>query len=367
MNTRDTYIGFGVLWALTWAAAGCSPSEGSAAEQDEASSHAEPAVVRIVNVEVETVRPSNFTDFIRITGETEAFSDVTVAAEETGLITDIFFEKGQRVRRGQVIAQIDTAVIAAQVRDARAAAALAREHHLRQKQLWEEESIGSEIAYLEAKYGADRAEAQLKVLEARLAKTSLRAPVSGSVDDRFLEVGEMAVVGAPVVRIVSTDRVKIIGGIPERFASSVEPNDIAKITFDILPNREFEGTIRFVGSTVNEANRTFPIEIWMDNPEGVVKAHMVANVQVVRSDLSDVIVVSQNSVVRTEEGYQVFIVEQDGDTPLARAREVRLGATYSGRVVIQEGLEVGERLIKLGQQIVDDGTAIRVVNQDTER
>ena len=357
-----------VAWVLggSIAVGACAAAQGDSEEAAADTGVPAQPLARVVNVGVVAVQPSDFKDFIRITGEVEAFSDVTVSAEETGVITRFLVEKGKRVRRGQIIARIDNRILDAQVNEARAAASLAQEQYKRQRRLWEEEQIGSEITYLQTKYQAEIQQARLSALETRLAKTDIRSPIAGVLDERFLEAGEMAIAGASVARVIAIDRVKITGGVPERFAPSVRQNDRAVITFDILPGREFEGAIGYVGSSVDDRSRTFPIEIVIDNPDGVVKPKMVANLRLERLSLTDVVVVPQEVVVRTEDGYQVFVVVERDGASFATAHAVRLGPSYGDRVVIEAGLEFGERLIVAGALLVDVGSRVRVIDDSGE-
>ncbi len=341
--------------------AGCARSEQGAVRADERSAQAAVAG-RIVNVEVAPAARSRFTDYIRITGEVEALHDVRVAAEEAGVIERFYVEKGQRVAGGAPLAKLDDAVLSAQVAEARAQARLAEETFERQRQLWEEDRMGSEIAYLQAKYGAETAAARLQMLQARWERTVVRAPVAGVFDEKFLEAGEMAAPGAPVARVVAVNRVKIAGGVPERFALSVKAGDPARVTLDVLPGREFTGRISFVGSTVDAANRTVPIEIEMENPDRVAKPRMVANVQIVRIRLDNVIVVPQDVLRRTEDGYQLFVVGERDGHPVAEARLVRPGPSYQNRVVIEAGLAEGDAVIVVGHRLVDDGSHVRIVS-----
>jgi membrane fusion protein (multidrug efflux system) len=121
------------------------------------------------------------------------------------------------------------------------------------------------------------------------------------------------------------------------------------------------GEINFVGASVDDRNRTVPIEIVLDNPGGVAKPRMVANVRIERERLDSVVVVPQDVVVRTEVGYQVFVVVERNGVLIAEARQVRLGPSYANRVVIEEGLAVGDKLITLGHRLVDEGSRVRVV------
>jgi RND family efflux transporter MFP subunit len=353
-------MGLVALAGLTIGLVGCRPSEGGEAQAEEPDV-ADTTGARIVNVEVEHIAPSTFVDYIRITGEVEALYDVTISAEESGSILRFLVEKGARVRRGQVIAKIDDAVLSASVREAEALADVAREQYARQRRLWEEEGIGSEIAYLQAQSNATAAEARVEMFQARLARTEVKAPVSGIFDEKFVEVGEMVTPGAPVARVVSVGQVKITGGVPERYALFIHRGDSARVTLDPLGDREFFGTIQFVGTSVEPRSRTFPIEIVLQNPGNLIKPRMVANVQVERERLTDVVVVPQQVVVRTESGYQVFIVAARNGHPVAEARAVMLGPSFENRTVVTTGLAVGDQLITVGGRLVDDGSFVRVI------
>ena len=357
---RTAAMGLVALAGLTIGLVGCRPSEGGEAQAEQLNV-ADTTGARIVNVEVEHIAPSSFVDYIRITGEVEALYDVTVSAEESGSILRFLVEKGARVRRGQVIAKIDDAVLSSSVREAEALADVAREQHARQRRLWEEEGIGSEIAYLQARSNATAAEARVEMLQARLARTEVKAPVSGIFDEKFVEVGEMVTPGAPVARVVSVGQVKITGGVPERFALFIHRGDSARVTLDPLGDREFFGTIQFVGTSVEPRSRTFPIEIVLQNPGNLIKPRMVANVQVERERLTDVVVVPQQVVVRTDNGYQVFVVAARNGHPVAEARAVMLGPSFENRTVVTSGLAAGDQLITVGGRLVDDGSFVRIV------
>lgn len=363
LSETRSLIRIGVTLLGVLAVAGCATAEGDA-EQDQADSTAgQRPATRVINVEVDTIVPREFTTFIRITGEAEALHDVVLSAEESGSIARFLIEKGQRVRSGQVVAELDGAVLEGQVDEARASAALAREQFERQRRLWEEERIGSEIAYLQAKYQADMAAARQATLESRLAKLMIRSPISGVFDEKFADQGEMAMAGTPVARIVATHRIKVAGGVPERFATAVQTGNAARIEFEIMPGRTFDGTISYVGSSVDAQSRTFPIEVVMDNPEGIVKPQMVANVQLVRDNLTDVIVISQAVLHRDEGGYHVYVAAQRDGQSVAELRPVRLGPSSGSDVVIEDGLAVGDVLITAGAQLVDASDRIRILRR----
>jgi len=316
---------------------------------------------RVINVQVVEVAPRPFVEDLRLTGTVEAFRDVTVSAEESGVVRELMVDKGSAVAAGQPILRIDDRVLAPQVEQARAQAALARETWERRKRLWEEDKVGSELAYLEARYGAEQAAANLAALEERLARTVVRAPIEGLVDDRMVEVGSMVSPGTPLVRVVDVDPVKVTAGVPERYATDIRAGANVRVSFDVIQGSDFEGTIRYVGAAVNPRNRTFPVELTIPNPGRAIKPEMVANVSVVRRSLEDVLVVPQEAVVRISEGYAVFVVRQEGGREVAEARPVQLGASQANQVVVTSGLQPGDRLVVVGQAQVAHGDYVRVL------
>lgn len=318
---------------------------------------------RVINVETRTLEAASFTELIRLTGTVEANRDVTVSAEESGVVRELLVDKGALVERGRPVVKIDDRLLTSQVEEARARAELARETWERRKGLWEVDSIGTELAYLEARFAAEQAAANLATLEERLNRTMVTAPVDGVLEDRMVEVGTMVSPGTPLVRILDLTPVKIAAGVPERYAADVAPGARATITFDVLEGETFQGTISFVGSAVNVENRTFPVELTLPNPGHAIKPEMVADVSVVRRELDEVIVVPQEALVRVEEGFVVFVVATEDDREVAEARPVRTGASQRNQVVVTDGLEAGDRIIVRGQQMVAAGDRVQVVGE----
>jgi membrane fusion protein (multidrug efflux system) len=362
MSALKRYNGAAALLAVAVAAA-CSGGE---AQESSLSANAEGTepVRRIINVQTVRVEPREFTEFITLTGTLEASTDVQVSAEESGVIRQLLVDKGAYVRAGQPIARIDDQVLRAQYDQARSEAELAKETYERQRRLWEEEKIGTEIAYLRAKYGAETAEANARMLAARLERTVVRAPISGVLDDRLVEVGTMVSPGTPVARIVDADPVEVTAGVPERYAAEIRPGAEVRVTIDHLGGRTFNGQVGYVGTALDQRTRTFPVEFTVANPGGVLKPGMVARLELQRRKLSDALLVPREAVQRVSTGYMVFVVAGEGERTYAEARPVQLGADAGNEVAIESGLSAGEQVIVVGQQQVANGDVVRVVEAE---
>jgi membrane fusion protein (multidrug efflux system) len=350
---------WGTVVVAATAAAACGSAE---AENGEGSGSAD-AYVRIINVEVSPVEPQRFVEEIRLTSVAMANQDVLVAAEESGVIREIYKDRGDRVEEGEAIAKIDDRVLTAQVDQARAAADLAQQTWERRQRLWEEERVGSEIAYLEARYAAEQSAASLAALEERLARTVVRAPFAGVLDERRVDVGAMVSPGTAIGRLIDLNPIKVFAGVPERYAADLHVGDQAELVFESLGQQTYSARIRYVGSAVDPQNRTFPIEISLPNPGGLIKPQMVANMAVTRSAVDGAIVLPQDALVRVESGYVAFVaVERDG-VQVAEVRQVELGPSRRNLVVAESGIQPGDRVIVVGQREVEDGDRINVVGE----
>jgi membrane fusion protein, multidrug efflux system len=347
-----------LLAAMTAAVAGC----GRAGAEDGGGTAEER--VRTINVEVTDVKPRDFVDFIRVVGAVEAERDVVISAEEGGTVAQVLVRQGDRVRRGQPLVRLDAGVLRAQLEQAVSQAALAEEMWERQRRLWEDDRVGTEMAYLQAKYNARTALAQAKVLSERVDRTTVRAPVSGILEERLVEVGAMVSPGTPVARILDVDRVKVVAGVPERHAGEITRGAEVRVTLDRVAGREFPGSIDHVGAAVDRSNRTFTIEVAVANDGHLLKPGMVANIRIARATTELALVVPRHAVLRLEGGYSVFVAVPEGNRWRAESRSVVPGTAHGDEVVIDRGLEAGERVVVVGQQRLAHGDVLVITNED---
>jgi len=357
MKGGSVLLGAAVVLAAGACGGTADGSEAEAAGQDAA------GFERIINVEVMPLQLERFVEQVRLTGVVQADRDVTVSAEEAGRVVEVIVDKGARVGEGDPLVRLDAELIEAQVAQAQAQATLAEETWQRRKRLWEEDRVGSELAYLEARANADQTAATLRNLRERLARTVVRAPFGGVVEDRMVEVGSLLAPGTPVARIVDLSPLEIAAGVPERYAPDVRVGATVKVSIDALPDEDFEGRVRFVGSTVETQSRTFPVELTLPNRSGLIKPQMVANVQVERRAIDGAIVVPQNALVRVENGFVVFVVSGPEGEERVEARPVTIRASQSNRAAIEGEVQPGDRIVVTGQQIVAAGDRVRIVGE----
>lgn len=358
VETLHRRVAIAGLAALTLPLAACGRS---AAAGDTAPPARGEEYVRVINVEVAPIRAGEFRERIRLTGTVEANRDILVPAQEEGVIRNLLAKEGSRVGTGQPIAKLDDDLLRHQLAQAEAQARVARETYQRNERLFRDEKAISELQFLEVQARSEEAGASRDLLRERLARTTIRAPFAGVLEERLVELGERVSMGDPVARLVELDPLKITAGVPERYAADVWVGTPATVTLDVLPGRTFEARLTRVGSVVNPENRTFPVELALPNPDGAVKPEMVASVTLLRRELAEAVVVPQEALVRAEDGFVAFVVEEEDGHAVARARRVELGPSQRNEVVVLSGLAPGDRLVVVGQKQVANGDRVEVV------
>jgi RND family efflux transporter MFP subunit len=350
--------------AIASVLASCS-GEASQVEQANGATLAQEQV-RIVNVESMTIDAEPFQDFLSVIGTVKAAEDINLAAEGSGRIVDMMVRRGSRVAKGAPIAKIDDEQIVLEVDRLRAQNENARENYERRKAIWEKDKIGSELDLIATKTTFEQTQAALKLLELQLERTVIRAPFNAVVEDIISEVGETVAPGTPVVRLISDGTVRVRAGVPARYAESVRVGDSVDITFEEFRDDVIQSTVVFVGSSIDPQARTFTVEANIPNRGNRFKIDMVSNVRIKTRSFDEVLVLPQEYVFRNEEGYQVYLVgTDDNGNPIAVSRQVSTGAMFNNRVVITDGLNIGDEVITTGAASVENRTRINVVKADT--
>ncbi|NND70298.1 MAG: efflux RND transporter periplasmic adaptor subunit [Rhodothermales bacterium] len=354
----------------------CGGSGDSAAPESTSTTTPASTNDRAVRIESSTITAGTFEEIIELTGSVEATDDAVLSARTSGTITRIT-DLGKRVGRGYIAAQLDSGLsnaalvqAQAQLESAEASFRLAEDVYNRQEPLFAD-SIISALEFEQVRTQMNQARAQLNQArglvaqaEEQVAYTRVTAPFSGTVEEHFAEQGEQVSPGMPILRIVNSNLLKINAGVPERFADDIEVGSPARVSFSAYGIPPMEASVDFVGKAIRSNSRTFPIEISIRNIDGKLKPEMIASVQLERNRLADAIVVPQGAVVRDEEGLSVFVVNRTGDNPVAEKRSVRTGPSFEGKIVITEGVSVGEELITAGMNDVSSGDRVQVVNAD---
>ncbi|MEX0771882.1 MAG: efflux RND transporter periplasmic adaptor subunit [Balneolales bacterium] len=318
---------------------------------------------RVVAVETLVIEPDEFLDGVEVTGTTESMNDAVISAEASGRVLQIQ-SRGSQVLAGDVLAQMDEELLESAVEVAMANYENAQDAFERQEPLFEE-GIITPLEFNAVRSQRDQAQAQLRQAERQLENATITAPFNGRVEQRMVDIGELLSPGSPVVRLVDTERVKITAGVPDRFLYEVDEGSSVTISLRNYGGDRYEAEVSFAGNVIDEQTRTFPIEIEMDNPEGLIKPQMSVGLLVTLAFIEDAITVPRTALIRDETGQNVFVVNREGEQPVAEYRPVTTGRSTAGNVLILEGLSGGDEVIVAGLSNLSPEDVVRI-NETTD-
>lgn len=333
----------------------CSSDEMESSEPEE--------LIKMVNVETEVLSSEPFNSFLRLVGTVETSDDVQLSAEVSGKVFMHVVSEGQKVQKGQTILRIDDAKLSQEVARLEAVVAQYETTWKRVQTLYEEENIGSEIDYLNAKYAYDQNKSALSSLTVDLENTEIIAPFTGVVETIFVEEGEMVAPGMPAIRLIGANQFVISAGVPARYANVVELGDRVDVWFDTQVQDTLAGTIVYVANSIDPSNRTFKIDIRLPSGKTYYKVDMIANLRLNTLSLNQAVVVSEEFVYSKGEGYVMYVKGTNSEgKDIALERKVELGPSFKTEVVISRGLAPGDEIITIGSAFLNDRVRINVVN-----
>jgi len=315
-----------------------------------------------VPVMLETVKTSVFRHFFQASGTVTPLREAFISPEMSGQIREITVTEGQRVVRGQVLARLNTDVIAGNIAEVKTQLQLARDVFERQKRLWEQK-IGSEMQYLQARNNLDALEDRLKTLEAQLDMAIIRSPIDGVVEKIQQKKGELAMPGMQLMYVVSLNPLLIRADISESHAGAIKVKEPVQIRFSAYPDMVINTSITRVGNLVNKNNRTFEVEVQVNNPDNLLKPNMVAIIDINDFTAENSIVVPSKIIREDLKGKYLYVAITENGQLVARKRYITTDRLYLDSSRISQGLEVGDQIIIQGFNRVSDGTAIRAVNE----
>lgn len=312
-----------------------------------------------VPVEATVVRPESVDVIVPSVGELEANARVQVAAEAGGRVTEILFREGADVSTGQVLLRLNDRKLSASLQAAEASLARARteaenlatqqernEDLLARGAISEQTYDDIRTAHEAAQARLQEAEAQVRLSRERLEDATIRAPFSGRIGERFVDVGAYVATGDPLFQVVDDDPLEMEFSVSERYVGRLTQGQPVRLTVQSLPDRTFRGRVTFVSPVVDPVNRTVKVKARIPNPAGELRAGQFANARLELETRADALMVPESAVVPRQEGSVVYLV-RDG---VARAASVELGARRQGRVQITSGIEAGDTVVVAGQQ-----------------
>lgn len=318
--------------------------------------HANPVVnVKSKDVAVTELKPRAFDYYVQTQGSVEAVDNILVSAKTMGVLSTVYAREGQVVKKGQVLAQIDNSVIVGGINELKSSIELANTVYERQKNLWEQK-IGTEVQYLKAKNDKESLEKKLATLNEQLEMCRIKSPIDGSVDAVDVKIGQNVAPGNPAFRVVSFDKLKVKANVSESYVVDIKPGNRVRVTFPDI-NREVEAQVTFVGKTIDQLSRTFPVEVALPtHPD--LRPNMTGVLRVIFQTVPDALAVPVNVVQEVNNQKVVYIAVEDGTRTVARRKVVQVEGIY-GTSAHVKGLTAGDKVITVGYQGLNDGEVVK--------
>ncbi len=313
------------------------------------------------------VKPEVWESTLTATGSVMTTQGVTVSAELAGKVSRIAFESGATVQAGDLLVQLDTSSEEAQLRAAEASVALAQINVGRARELRAQSTISqSELDSAEAQF--KQATAQADNIRSVIAKKTIRAPFSGHLGIRLVNLGQILREGDPIASLQTLDPVYVNFSLPQRDLSEVAPGSVVRVTTDAAPDQTFAGRVNAINPDVDFATRSLRVQATLPNPGEKLRPGMFANVEVVRSAREKVLVIPATAVLYAPYGDSVFVIDEKSDGRTGQAQKVlrqqfvRLGATRGDFVTVISNLNVGENVVTSGVFKLRPGMPVQVDN-----
>ena len=316
-----------------------------------------PAAEVKIPVEVALVNRESISSNFQGTAALEAEAVAQVVAKTGGVILQIRVEEGDQVTRGALLAQLENDRQRLSLAQASANLRKVQNDMKRQTELFNRKLIGSGV-FEQLKFDLETQKASYDIAALELSYTQIRAPISGTLSQRLVKLGNQINVGQALFRIDDFDPLEARDAVPERDMQAIKAGQSVQMLVDAMPGKVFMGTVGRVSPVVDPKTGTFDVIAQFNDASQTLRSGMFGRVNIVTAVHENTLVVPRVALL-TEDGTSAVYVVAGGR--VAR-KSVRVGFTGDGRSEILEGLTAGDQVITLGQNAVREGSLVEVVN-----
>ena len=310
-----------------------------------------------IPVYVMQIKKSTLGGDFEVNGSFIPVHELTLMSEGQGKVIELLVNTGDVVQADQVIAMLDDELVRSQLALANASLEKARADLKKYEGLLKADAISGQQVE-DVKLGLKKAETDVTTLNKQLDFATIKAPIQGTITRRFIEKGSLLMPGSPVVDIVDVGRLKFIANVAEPEVVQIRKGQQVQVTSSLFPGKKYQGIVVSVGVKADEARR-FPVEIEMANDAAnPLKAGMFGTAVFGSGSPREALLIPRNSIVGSIKTPKVYVVENDKSI----LRDIRIGSANDHDVEVMDGLKEGDILVTSGQINLDNGVAVRIVN-----
>ncbi|MFK8030354.1 MAG: efflux RND transporter periplasmic adaptor subunit [Gammaproteobacteria bacterium] len=308
-----------------------------------------------VPVVVDTVSVMEFKDRVEAIGTTRANESVVITAKVTDKISNIEFQDGQTVEKGELLVELTNDEQTAQLAEAKADVKEARSQLDRVEGLVSKGTIAaSQVDEIRARYGVTNA--RLEGIMARLKDRVVRAPFSGVLGFRQVSPGTLVTPGTAITTLDDVSTLKLDFSVPEMFLGAVDIGDVVLAASPAYREKGFEGTVTGIGSRIDEVTRTATVRAFLPNKTGELRPGMLMTVEL-QTSAKSALSVKESAVIPAGNQANVYVVGADNKV---ERRSVVTGQRADGRIEVVSGLSEGERVVTLGLLRLRPGSTVKI-------
>ncbi len=313
-----------------------------------------------IPVRVAAVERGDISAYIQTYARLEAERWINVVARAAGLVTELRVEEGDRVEEGEILVRLDEEELALRVEQVEVLLEQARASHARTQAL-HARALVSEEELEAARHQLENAQVSLKEARLDLAYADVRAPISGVVMLRSVEMGDMVGLNQEIFALADLEPLLVRIQIPEKRMHQIRVGQEARIIIDSLPDTSFTGKVRMISPLVDRQSGTVKVTL-ETSAAGLLKPGMFASVQIITAQHPRALIIPKKALVLETDEDDVFALAENK----ARRARVKLGFVEGDRVEVLEGLAEGDQVITVGQEGLKDGQAVRIAGQEVQ-
>ena len=314
------------------------------------------------------VKQGDWQPMLTAVGSISPVQGAMISAELAGTVAEINFQSGALVKKGEVLLKLDASAEIAQMRSAEADAELARNDLDRARGLAERKVISAaEFDAAQSKYTQKKA--AVENMQSAIDKKQIHAPFDGTAGIRTVNPGQMVKVGDPLVSLQALGQVFVDFSLPQQQLADVKPDLPVKVTTDAIPDREFEGKLTAVNSSIDPTTRNVMLQATLDNQDNALRPGMFGRVKVLLPQKNPTLFIPATAVSYAPYGNSVFVIEKKNDEKtkqenlILRQQFIRTGETRGDFVAVTNGLNANEQIVSSGVFKLRNGMNVVIDNK----
>ena len=310
------------------------------------------------------IKEKIFNSYIEAQANLKTRKNILILPEFQGTLEQIFVSEGQKVKKGQLLAEINDSGLKEQVDQLIIQANFAKENFERTERLWNN-SIGSEIQFLKSKSDFESSQKMVEQMKDRLAKTKIYAPFEGEIDEIISNQGSNLIPGvSQILRLVNLDKIYAEASVSEKYIANIDKGTKVVVQIPLL-GREIVSEIIQTGNFINPSNRTFRVEVPVKNIDNKIKQNLDAKIKINIYSKQDAVVIPLRIVREDASGENfVYVMTEDAkdEVYITTKTFISLGNKNSTEVEVTDGLKIGDVLVLEGANIVEDSQRVKIIN-----